>query len=786
MKNYFLLPLFLIIPFFLPAQQLDSLTVNKIMQDPSWIGTSPSQPFWSPNGEKLYFSWNPEKATSDSLYYITLNNHNPQKATLSEQETAIAQRSGSYNASKDQIVYSLNNTLYLLDIPSGQKKSLFKTTFNCSHLNFGNDKIFFQMQSNLYTYHLSTGMLEQITNFKNRKKPNHHEHLSAREKFLEEDALENSSILKRRKKEKEEHKKHAKVLQSHSPMPIYIGNKVLNNITVDPNGHYITYRLHKNRSNKNTKIPHYVTNSGYISESNSRPKVGIHLSNYTSYIFDTEKDTTYPISIQQIPGIRDIPSFYKNYPDVYDSLRKNPPLRKVVINGPIWNNTGTKAVVVIRSLDHKDRWIMSLNPKNGDLQILNRQHDNAWIGGPGIGYTYGTGNIGWIDEQHIWFQSEKTGYSHLYTQNLKSGKIKALTHGKYEVQDATLSPDKKNFYITANKTAPGQKQFYHLNIKTGQLTRITEQKGGNKVTVSPNGQNIAFLHSTAIHPWELYLQKNSKNTQATQITQQAESKLYQSYPWRDPKTFTFKDRDGLKVHAKVYKPEKQAASRPGVIFVHGAGYLQDVKDSWSYYFREHMFMNMLVDQGYTVMNIDYRGSAGYGRDWRTAIYRHMGENDLEDIVDGTKYMVEQFNVNPNKVGIWGGSYGGFMTLMALFKTDVFACGAALRSVTDWAHYNHGYTSNILNLPQNDSIAYVQSSPIYFAEGLENPLLMCHGMIDPNVHFQDIVRLTEKLIELKKNDWELAVYPLEGHGFIEPESWRDEYYRIYQLFEKNLK
>src|SRR5699024_4221029 len=109
-----------------------------------------------------------------------------------------------------------------------------------------------------------------------------------------------------------------------------------------------------------------------------------------------------------------------------------------------------------------------------------------------------------------------------------------------------------------------------------------------------------------------------------------------------------------------------------------------------------------------------------------------------------------------------------------------------RSVTDWAHYNHGYTSNILNLPQTDSMAYVRSSPIYYAKGLNAPLLMCHGMIDTNVHFQDIVRLTEKLIELKKNDWELAVYPLEGHAFEEPESWRDEYARILKLFEKHLK
>ena len=123
----------------------------------------------------------------------------------------------------------------------------------------------------------------------------------------------------------------------------------------------------------------------------------------------------------------------------------------------------------------------------------------------------------------------------------------------------------------------------------------------------------------------------------------------------------------------------------------------------------------------------------------------------------------------------------------MFTTpDVFAAGAALRSVTDWAHYNHGYTSNILNTPVDDPESFKKSSPIYFAEGLKGSLLMCHGMIDTNVQFQDIVRLSQRLIELGKENWELAVYPLEGHGFSEPSSWTDEYSRIFKLFENNLK
>jgi dipeptidyl aminopeptidase/acylaminoacyl peptidase len=200
-----------------------------------------------------------------------------------------------------------------------------------------------------------------------------------------------------------------------------------------------------------------------------------------------------------------------------------------------------------------------------------------------------------------------------------------------------------------------------------------------------------------------------------------------------------------------------------------------------------MFNNMLAENGYYVLDIDYRGSAGYGRDWRTGIYRYMGGKDLSDHVDGVKWLTTTYGVNPKNIGIYGGSYGGFITLMGLFnEPDVFASGAALRSVTDWSNYNHGYTSNILNEPANDSIAYKRSSPLYFAEGLKGDLLMLHGMVDENVHFQDIVELSQRLIELGKDNWELAVYPLEDHGFIEPSSWTDEYKRIFKLFERTLK
>ena len=155
--------------------------------------------------------------------------------------------------------------------------------------------------------------------------------------------------------------------------------------------------------------------------------------------------------------------------------------------------------------------------------------------------------------------------------------------------------------------------------------------------------------------------------------------------------------------------------------------------------------------------------------------------------DGARWMVNHLNVDPKRIGIYGGSYGGFITLMAMFtRPEVVAAGAALRPVTDWAHYHQSYTSNILNQPQDDEESYLRSSPIYFAEGLQGALLICHGMVDTNVHFQDTVRLTERLIQLRKENWETAIFPVENHGFQRSDSWVDEYKRILNLVEANLK
>jgi dipeptidyl aminopeptidase/acylaminoacyl peptidase len=531
-------------------------------------------------------------------------------------------------------------------------------------------------------------------------------------------------------------------------------------------------------------VPDFVTESGYTKDLQSRPKVGSDQYDYECWILNVKTGETYQIKTDVIEGIKDKPKYLKeyaenssDYKDTYDEPRA------VNIDSPVLSGDG-KAILNMTSQDNKDRWIMLVNLADGSLKQIDRQHDDAWIGGPGIGW-FSSPEMGWIDQNTIWFKSEKTGYSHLYSANINSGKIKALTEGDFEIQETSLSKDKKTFYLISNKVSPHEQHFYHLPSNGGKMTQITSRKGAHEVTVSPDENQLAIRYSYSNKPWELFVMPNKVGAKMTQLTEST-TEAFNSYNWIDSEIINFKARDGVEVPATLYKPSSDKKNGAAIIFVHGAGYKQNVHYWWADYYREYMFHNFLADHGYTVLAIDFRASEGYGRDWRTAIYRHMGGQDLDDQIDGAKYLVETQGIDKDRLGIYGGSYGGFITIMAMFNSpDTFKSGAALRSVTDWAHYNHGYTSPILNTPVEDPKAYKQSSPIYFAEGLKGHLLMLHGMIDTNVHFQDVVRLSQRLIELKKENWELAVFPLEGHGFVEASSWSDEYRRIFKLFQNTL-
>ncbi|MBL8982786.1 MAG: S9 family peptidase [Gemmatimonadetes bacterium] len=231
-----------------------------------------------------------------------------------------------------------------------------------------------------------------------------------------------------------------------------------------------------------------------------------------------------------------------------------------------------------------------------------------------------------------------------------------------------------------------------------------------------------------------------------------------------PQIVSITHPDGKPVFAALYKPARPNKERAALLHIHGGGYRQFAHLGWSVYgWSGHLgLLHYFLEQGYTVLDFDYRGSAGFGRDYRTDIAYSMGDKDVDGAVAAAKWLVKTQGIDSTRIGIYGVSYGGFMTLMSQFRyPGIFAAGVSRAPVTDWAHYSDGWTSRILGLPQVDSVAYRKSSPIYYAEGLKDHLLIEHGLVDDNVHFQDTARLVQRLLELEK-EFEVMYYPMEPH------------------------
>lgn len=773
---------------FFGANAQSPLNVEYIMRDPKWMGTFPSMANWGDDAKQIFFQYNRDQDPVDSLYKINLTNPTQiQKVHWSEAK-GLKKIDASFNRDKSLRVYREGYDL-VMDNPSlGNSIVLLEWFEEFSNPEFlaNENEISFVSSGNIYVFDRDTKSVSKATNILPGKKPSDkNTSIEKKSSFLE---AENLNLLQE-VREREEAKKFSKAYresitsQSEKTFAFFTEGRNISSLQLSPDKNFASFSIFTPPTeNKNTKVPDYVAASGFTEDLNTRTKVGNAPSKIEIGIYDLSRDTVYFITASNLPGIKDLPDYVKDYPE----KKWEEKARDLTLSGLNFSPDGKRAVIQVRSFDNKDRWIAEVNLQTGELKTLDRQRDEAWIGGPGVGGSYGGGVIGWLpDNLHIYFQSEESGYSHLYLLNVEKGEKKALTAGKYEVFDPMISKDKKFWYLTTSEVDPGERHFYRMPIMGGKMDKLTSMTGNNEVALSPDEKKLAILHSYSNRPTELFIQDAKVGAKATQLTS-GQSEEFKAYSWKDPQIVRFTAEDGAQVPARLYLPEPSKKNGAAVIFVHGAGYLQNVHKWWSTYFREYMFHNLLTDLGYTVLDIDYRGSAGYGRDWRTGIYRHMGGKDLSDQIDGVKFLVGSHGVDPEKIGIYGGSYGGFITLMGLFTApEVFKSGAALRSVTDWAHYNHGYTANILNTPDEDPIAYRRSSPIYFAEGLKGNLLMAHGMVDVNVHFQDVVRLSQRLIELKKDNWEMAIYPVEDHGFVEPSSWTDEYKRILKLFNSTL-
>ena len=778
------------------------LTLEQIMADPDWIagqisvpGHDGITPYFSADGQGVYYQLKRSGSPIKDLHRVDL--HDGKDSTLDAAAMATADGNQiTYDTANTRAAFVRNGDIFVRDLKSEVLLQITRTPQEESAPQFSPEGRFlsFRAGNDWFVHDLDLGVTAPAAILKTEKDPD-----ETKPDDLRDLQLHLFSTLKRVQDDKRSQHENADAMQkndsSRAPLPFFLGDDVqLVDSALSPDAHWLLAVTSPKAfdAGKKGKLTRYVTESGYEEFEDERTRVGRNdLAPHTLWLFDLAAHTSSKLAFDELPGIHD---------DVLKSVRdenaKSPPakspkvdkekpvdkpkLRDVEVNAIVFAHGATNAAVQLLANDNKDRWIASVDFAKHTLVPEHRLHDAAWV-------NWAFNEFGWENDGHtLWYMSEETGYAHLYTKRL-GGKAQALTHGQFEVGHPELSADGRWFYVLANAEAPGAYDVYRVANGGGELQRVSHYRGVEAFNLAHDGANLLVVHSSSYVPPQVAIVA-SDGASAREITNTLTSQ-YQALQWVAPEIVQvpsthFKGT----VSAKFYKPADfaKSAQHPAVMFVHGAGYIQNVHQKFPYYFREQMFHNLLLQHGYVVLDMDYRASEGYGRDWRTAIYRQMGHPELDDLLDGKKWLVENFNVDPKRVGIYGGSYGGFMTLMALFRAPgEFAAGAALRPVTDWTQYDHEYSSKILNMPQLDPIAYKRSSPIEFADGLRDPLLICHGVIDDNVLFEDSMRLYQRLIELHKDNFTISPYPLDRHSFTNADSWLDEYKRIFRLFEANL-
>jgi dipeptidyl aminopeptidase/acylaminoacyl peptidase len=808
------------------------VTLPQIMAHPDWIGNAPESAYWADDGEAVYFSQKRQGEELRDLWRIDLSGATPGEPEKVEdaERGEISVPGGEWDDARRHKVYEREGDIYLRDLSAGTVRQLTRTAARESSPQFLADgRVAFERDDAVVARDLATGLETQLADLRFEKDPAEVEAKAEEDEgYLGRQQERLFEIIRKQERDETARRERDRAEQAadptRAPMPWYLGEgKRLLSQSLAPSGRHLLLLLENDKRDRGQQdsMPVWVTETGYVQNRDVRSKVGTgDGSGMSLVLLDLETHERHDVDPTTLPGIDEEPlaavralqddagedDAEKGTSDASDDgeatadggvgaeADDEAEPRNFDFYALEWNESGDRLAVMVASVDNKDRWIAEVDLESGALVGRHRLQDEAWIG-------WDFNEMGWVGDDLLWYLSEETGTSHLYVMDAAGDRIRRdqLTgtgtgtgdDGDFLVSDVVLSPDQKHFYFEANRGDPGVYEVYRVPVAGGEMERLTDHGGRLDFALSPNGDELLVTASTALHPEELYVTSATSLGEARRLTDTVSAEFL-AVDWIEPQFVQVpSSHQKDPIHSRVYVPRdfdpERAEPYPAVAFVHGAGYLQNAHKGWSGYFREFMFHTLLAEHGYVVIDMDYRGSAGYGRDWRTAIYRRMGTPELEDYLDGIDWLVDHRNVDRDRVGIYGGSYGGFMTFMALFKEPgTFAAGAALRPVTDWAHYNHGYTSNILNTPSDDPDAYERSSPIELAEGLDDPLLIIHGMLDDNVFFEDSVRLVQRLIELEKEDWEIAIYPVEPHGFQQPSSWLDAYRRIFRLFEENVK
>ncbi|MCH7986134.1 MAG: S9 family peptidase [Acidobacteria bacterium] len=733
------------------------LTLERLYQYPRLEGTPPTGAKWSPDSRKVAFLWNRAgmrfrdlwvyDAESGQLTRLTELDHEPDEWTTpaSRKDPKLKQylppegglRSFEWAPDSQKLAFAFRGELYVIQADGTKTQRLTKSKQAETRPKFSPDahRLAFTSGGELWVLDLRTGQRVQLTSGGGED-----------------------------------------VLNGAPPAP----ERSPGTFKWSPDGQWIAFQQIDRRGTRTRLIPNY---SGVEVKTRKQRRT-------------FAKDKTFKVRLGVVPAAggavvwltKAERQYYRDWEWSPDGTRiainrveekqKKRHLDVVDVEAAVEEAKETKEAEEKRTAESAENAEKKTEKKLAWVRTIYSESDDKWI-------CTLCNFVEWSpDSKQVLFSSERDGWNHLYliAADAEPGaEPRQLTRGPWEVEvrgaavrlTPRFSRDGKSIYFTANKEDLSRRDLYVGLNTDGRPMKVGET--WQRVTTSPLPE-------------------------------------FADYDWPQPEMVEFPARDGKTLRALLFQPTElavqirmysrlpgrtrrgrgkgrgpQVKKVPVVNFVHGAGYAQAVLNRWGGYNTDRFHFNQFLAQhGYAVIDVDYRGSSGYGRDWRTDVYLHLGGLDLQDELAAMDYLKRVPYVDTARAGIWGVSYGGFMTLMALFHApDVFQAGSAWAAVTDWENYQRHYTQQRLRTPEEEPEAYRRSSPLHHVAGLKNHLQIQHGMADSNVHFQDAVQLMDALVAAGKR-FDLVLYPQSSHGWSRPEVWLHSTRAAFEFFETHLK
>jgi dipeptidyl aminopeptidase/acylaminoacyl peptidase len=426
------------------------------------------------------------------------------------------------------------------------------------------------------------------------------------------------------------------------------------------------------------------------------------------------------------------------------------------------------------------------------------------IEGTGRGPVMFTGGSVSPDRTKLLLMMENDGWAHYYILDLATKEARQVTFGQCEDfahagDSAKWLPDGSGFLYASNRDGLDQRHIYRYSLETGESVKIIDLPGTNSlVNISPDGR-LAFQHCDAFRNGDLWVSGPNGEDPAQVTFSMPEAWNPQNQ--FEPEEVRFESAGGLAIHAYLMKPKGMEPGKkfPAIVWVHG-GPIRQMRRGWHpqrSYALFHAYNQYLVQQGYVVLSVNFRGGIGYGRDFRQALYHKMGVDDVADVVGAGNYLKGLPYVDSERVAVYGLSYGGYMTLHCLTQyPDVFKCGINIAGIWDyvqwtkWADKRYGKRVGSFKMylggePEASPALYRQGSPKTYAKNMKAPLLNVHGTADMNVDFQQMDSIIRDLVELGK-DFEVVYYPGEVHTFAKKKTWMDAMPKMTRFFDKHLR